>query len=230
MRYLDKLTGTSSRHVASAGPGYFRQLGVPGLALVLTAALPVVFWSSNGSTDEELANPAPVVNQESITDSRENERPVTSAISPPGEIIISPAAADASQAVSDKYDLSLGKSVFNRTCLTCHGNSVRDAPRIGDMHVWQPRLAQGLDVLIEHALNGHGRMPAKGGYSTLTDREVSSAVAYVYEVGMEILAKQDNPTPSEGCDPVSKPDQCTPEELKRLLVLQMLWLLGGTHQ
>jgi len=180
-------------------------------------------------TDKDLANPAPVVNQESITDSREHERPVIPATSPQGEAV-SPAEEDASLAMYDEYDLALGKSVFNSICLTCHGNSVRDAPRVGDMHVWQLRLAQGLDVLVEHALDGHRRMPAKGGYSTLTDHEVNSAVAYVYLMGTEILAKQGNSTSHEGCDPVSNLDQCTPEELKRLLVLQMLWLLGGPHQ
>lgn len=191
--------------------------------------LPVVLWSSNGLTDQALAIPAPAVNQESITDPRENERAVTPTTSPPGEKA-SPAEMNDSQAVSDKYDLALGRSVFNHACLTCHGNSVRDAPRVGDMHAWQPRLTQGLDVLIGHALNGHGRMPAKGGYSTLTDQEVSAAVAYVYLMGMEILAKQDNPAAHDGCNPVSNLAQCSPEELKRMLILQMLWLLGGPHQ
>jgi cytochrome c5 len=229
MRSIDKASGTPSRPVASAGPGCIRQHRVARLAFALILALPVALWSSDGLTDQDLANPIPVVKQESVTLPQENAQSATPAGSPPeGEI--SPSAVDASSAVSDKYDLVLGKSVFNSVCLTCHGNSVRDAPRVGDMHVWQPRLAQGLDVLIEHALDGHGRMPAKGGYSTLTDHEVSSAVAYVYVVGTEILAKQDNPTPHEGCDPVSNLYQCTPEELKRLLVLQMLWLLGGPHQ
>jgi cytochrome c5 len=228
MRSFYDVTGTPSCPVASTGPGYFQQHRVARFALAFIVALPAVLWSSNGLTDEDLANPA-VDNQESITDPRENERTVTPATSLPGEGA-SPSEMDASQALSDKYDLALGKSVFNRICLTCHGNSVHDAPRVGDMHVWQPRLAQGLDVLIEHALDGHGRMPAKGGYSTLTDHEVNSAVAYVYVVGTEMLTKQDNPTPHEGCDPVSNLDQCSPEELKRLLVLQMLWLLGGPHQ
>ena len=180
-------------------------------------------------TDEDPANSARIIDQERINDPRESERPVTPSTLPPGEKV-SPAEVDASLAMYDEYDLVLGKSVFNSVCLTCHGNSVRDAPRVGDMHVWQPRLAQGLDVLVEHALDGHGRMPAKGGFSTLTDHEVSSAVAYVYLMGTEILAKQVNPIPHEGCDPVSNLEQCTPEELKRLLVLQMLWLLGGPHQ
>ena len=212
-----------------AGPRHCRQYGINGLALALIAALPVVVWSSNGSTDEDLADRTQVVNQAGITSNQENERPVA-ATSPPSGEENSPVEADASQTTSDKYDLALGKSVFNHTCLTCHGNSVRDAPRVGDMHVWQPRLAQGLDVLIQHALDGHGRMPAKGGYSTLTDHEVSSAVAYVYQVGTEILAKQDTHVTHTGCDPVSNLDQCSPAELKRLLVLQMLWLLGGPHQ
>jgi cytochrome c5 len=229
MRYLDKASGTPSQPVPSAGPGYLGQHRVARLALALIMALPVALWSSDGLTDEDPANPARVIDLERINDPRENEQPDTPATLPP-EDEVSPAEVVASQAVSDKYDLTLGKSVFNHTCLTCHGNSVRDAPRVGDMHVWQSRLAQGLDVLIEHALDGHGRMPAKGGYSTLTDHEVSSAVAYVYVMGTEILAKQNNPTPHVGCDPVSNLDQCTPEELKKLLVLQMLWLLGGPHQ
>jgi cytochrome c5 len=229
MRHSDKVTGTHSRPVTPTGPRLCRQHGLTGIALVLIAALPVVVWSSDGSTGEDLADHSQVINQAGITSNQENERPVTAAASPSGEEN-SPVEADAGQTSSDKYDLALGKSVFNHTCLTCHGNSVRDAPRVGDMHVWQPRLAQGLDILIQHALDGHGRMPAKGGYSTLTDYEVSSAVAYVYQVGTEILAKQDNPVTHTGCDPVSNLDQCSPAELKRLLVLQMLWLLGGPHQ
>jgi cytochrome c5 len=170
-----------------------------------------------------------MVNQQSMTGTQKNVQPATATASPTGEKV-SPAGMDTSQALSGKYDLALGKSIFNHACLTCHGNSVRDAPRVGDIHAWQPRLKQGLDVLIRHALDGHGRMPAKGGYTTLTDYEVSSAVAYVYQFGTEILANQENPAPHEGCDPVSNSEQCTPEELKRLLVLQMLWLLGGPHQ
>lgn len=229
MRYLDKTSGTASQAALSAGPGYVRQHRVARFALALVMALPVALWYSDGLTDQAPADSARVIDPEHINDPRKNDQPVTPATLPPGESV-STAAVVAGQAVPDKYDLALGKSVFNSTCLTCHGNSVRDAPRVGDMHVWQPRLAQGLDVLIEHALDGHGRMPAKGGYSTLTDHEVSSAVAYVYVMGTEILAKQENPTPHDGCDPVSNLDQCTPEELKRLFVLQMLWLLGGPRQ
>jgi cytochrome c5 len=229
MRYLDQVTGMPSRPLSPVRQGGFRQHGIARLALALVAALPVVVWGSNDSPDVDLADPIPVVNQQSMTDTRKNEQPATATASS-SEEKVSPAEVGTSQASSDKYDLALGKSVFNHTCLTCHGNSVLDAPRVGDMQVWQPRLAQGLDVLVQHALDGHGRMPAKGGYTTLTDYEVSSAVAYVYQIGTEILVNQDKPAPHEVCDPVSNLDQCSPSELKRLLVLQMLWLLGGPRQ
>jgi cytochrome c5 len=198
-------------------------------ALVLIAILPLVAWSSNTSTEEPgHVGTEPVVDQPGIAGTHETSQPVNTTLSPLEQT--APTEAAAGQTASDRFDLALGRSVFNHTCLTCHGNSVRDAPRVGDMHVWQPRLAQGLDVLIQHALHGHGRMPAKGGYSSLTDYEVSSAVAYVYQVGTEILAKQEAPVSHTGCDPATNLDECTPAELKRLLVLQMLWLLGGPRQ
>jgi cytochrome c5 len=170
-----------------------------------------------------------VVDQAGNTDVHGNERPVIPAASSPGEEE-SPAETDTQQAFYEKYDLPLGESVFNHTCLTCHWNNSRDAPRVSDMHVWQTRLAQGLDVLIQHAEEGHGRMPAKGGYSTLTNLEVSSAVAYLYQTGMEILAKQDDTIMRQGCDPVSNLDHCSQEELKKLMILRMLWLLLGGEQ
>jgi cytochrome c5 len=230
MPYLDTVTGTTEPHMSPAGLRHCRRHGIVGLALVLIAVQPVSSWGSNESTGKVLTNPPLVVDQTGNTDVHGNARSVTPAASPRG-VKERLTETDADQASTEKYDLALGESVFNHTCLTCHGSSVRDAPRAGDMHVWQPRLAQGLDVLIQHAKEGHGRMPAKGGYTTLTDLEVSSAVAYVYHAGMNILTNQDNTITHEGCDLVFNQDQCSPEELKRLLILQMLWLLlGGGHQ
>lgn len=215
--------------MSPAGLRHRQRHGIVGLALVFIAAQPVFGWDSNDYTGEDLKYLPLVVDQAGNTDVHGIERPVTPAASPPvGEK--SPAEAGTRQAASEKYDLALGESVFNHTCLTCHWGNSRDAPRVSDMHVWQPRLAQGLDVLIQHAEEGHGRMPAKGGYSTLTDLELNSAVAYLYQTGMEILAKQDDTIMRQGCDPVSNLDQCSQEELKKLMILRMLWLLLGSEQ
>jgi cytochrome c5 len=213
------LTGRNGLHLQ-------RRAGLSRYAFALILMLPIAAWSGgNSTTDQGPVVSDPVADQVDITGDHDTHRATSAKLPATGKT--TQTENESGHATSGKYDLALGKSVFTHTCLTCHGNSVLDAPRIGDLRVWQPRLAQGLDVLIDHALNGHGRMPAKGGYNFLTDYEVSSAVAYVYQVGTGILGRPDSMAVHAGCDPVSNLDQCTPEELQRLLVLQMLWLLGG---
>ena len=77
-----------------------------------------------------------------------------------------------------------GPQVFNEACYLCHAPpGVPGAPVVGDAAAWEPRVAQGMDVLQDHALNGYqgaaGFMPAKGGRVDLSDDEVRSAVEYM---------------------------------------------------
>jgi cytochrome c5 len=92
-----------------------------------------------------------------------------------------PAAAPATPAAP-----LTGPEVFNQACFTCHAPSsvIPGAPLLGDAAAWAPRVAQGLAVLQEHALNGfQGNsavpMPAKGGRVDLSDDEVRAAVEYM---------------------------------------------------
>lgn len=83
-------------------------------------------------------------------------------------------------------DLTLGKTIYVRSCSACHGTGVAGAPKLGDTESWTPRIAQGMEVMVGHAINGFrgssGYMPAKGGASTLTDEDVTAAVAYMVSV------------------------------------------------
>ncbi len=76
-----------------------------------------------------------------------------------------------------------GEAVYNVACLACHGAGVAGAPKVGDAAAWEPRLAQGMEVLIEHAINGFqgnaGVMPARGGNASLSDEEVAAAVEFM---------------------------------------------------
>jgi len=78
-----------------------------------------------------------------------------------------------------------GPQVYNSACLACHGAGVGGAPILGDAAAWQPRIAQGMDVLNDHAINGFqgsaGYMPAKGGRVDLSDQEVMDAVTYIVD-------------------------------------------------
>lgn len=76
-----------------------------------------------------------------------------------------------------------GPQVYNSACLACHGAGIGGAPKLGDVPAWTQRVAQGVDVLKDHAINGYtgeaGYMPAKGGRVDLSDEEVAAAVDYM---------------------------------------------------
>jgi cytochrome c5 len=76
-----------------------------------------------------------------------------------------------------------GESVFKAVCVSCHGAGLLGSPKFGDTAAWAPRIGQGFETLLKHALGGFKAMPAKGGSSALTDDEVGRAVAYMANAG-----------------------------------------------
>ena len=51
---------------------------------------------------------------------------------------------------------------YNKSCLICHAAGVANAPKTGDAAAWEPRLAKGIDVLIQSVEKGLNAMPPKG--------------------------------------------------------------------
>ena len=103
----------------------------------------------------------------------------------PAKIPATP-GADPTSAAADTEGNAAGEATFQSACFACHGTGAAGAPRVGDAEQWAARIAQGRDVLIEHALNGYtgetGYMPAKGGQSQLSDEAVVAALDYLIEL------------------------------------------------
>jgi cytochrome c5 len=79
-----------------------------------------------------------------------------------------------------------GPQVYTEICIACHSPpGVGGAPPLGDSDAWAARIAQGMETLIDHALNGYsgsaGIMPRKGGRIDLSDEEIIGAVEYMVE-------------------------------------------------
>ncbi|MDY6814480.1 MAG: c-type cytochrome, partial [Pseudomonadota bacterium] len=72
-----------------------------------------------------------------------------------------------------------GSEVFDAVCTACHTTGAAGAPKIGDTAAWAPRIDQGMDILISHALNGFNLMPAKGGCADCPDEEIKKAVEHM---------------------------------------------------
>jgi cytochrome c5 len=80
-----------------------------------------------------------------------------------------------------------GQDTYGKACVVCHGAGVAGAPKLGDKGDWGPRIAQGNDLLYEHAIKGYtgkkGMMPPKGGNTALADADVKAAVDYMVAQG-----------------------------------------------
>lgn len=88
-------------------------------------------------------------------------------------------------AVPVEADPNLGLNIYQQACATCHKGGLAGAPIVGDTQQWESRIAQGMDVLVDHAIKGYqgsaGYMPPKGGQIQLSDGEVTAAVQYMVD-------------------------------------------------
>lgn len=72
-----------------------------------------------------------------------------------------------------------GEEVNNATCNMCHGTGVAGAPKVGDKAAWKNRIAQGMDTLHTHAIQGIRAMPPKGTCAACSDDEIKAAVDFM---------------------------------------------------
>lgn len=71
------------------------------------------------------------------------------------------------------------EQVYNKACMACHTTGAAGAPKTGDIAAWAPRIAQGVDVLFEHATKGFKGMPPRGGSPQLTDEDITAAIDFM---------------------------------------------------
>ncbi|WP_440054417.1 c-type cytochrome [Pseudoalteromonas sp. T1lg65] len=70
-----------------------------------------------------------------------------------------------------------GEQVYQAACFACHGTGALGAPKTADD--WAPRIAKGMDVLLDHAINGFNAMPPRGTCTTCSDEEISAAIDFM---------------------------------------------------
>ncbi|EPM7857274.1 c-type cytochrome [Vibrio alginolyticus] len=74
-----------------------------------------------------------------------------------------------------------GATVYGTFCIACHASGVNGAPKTGNADDWAPRIAQGKDTLVKHALEGFNAMPAKGTCMDCSDDEIIAAIDHMIE-------------------------------------------------
>ena len=53
-------------------------------------------------------------------------------------------------------------AIYQRSCRVCHAVDESTAPLTGDKKAWQPRVAKGMDKLLDSVINGYAGMPPFG--------------------------------------------------------------------
>ena len=72
-----------------------------------------------------------------------------------------------------------GEDIVKTVCAACHESGVANAPKVGDKAAWAPRVASGMNALLQSVLKGKGVMPPRGGGADLTDAELARAVVFM---------------------------------------------------
>lgn len=72
-----------------------------------------------------------------------------------------------------------GQKIYIAHCSMCHAMGIAGAPRFGHPKTWARLKASGMNNLYQLAIHGNANMPAKGGCTKCSNKEVKAAVDYM---------------------------------------------------
>ncbi len=109
----------------------------------------------------------------------DREKAIAERLKPMGEVCIEGKGNCAAPAPAVAAGPRTGEQVYGGACIACHSSGVAGAPKMGVAADWAPRIAQGEDTLVTHAINGIRGMPPRGTCATCSDDEIRNAVKHM---------------------------------------------------
>jgi cytochrome c5 len=108
---------------------------------------------------------------------------ISARLQPFGEVQRSAESLAAAQASSETAGGApkSGKEVYDTFCFACHATGMSDAPKLGDIEAWAPRIAKGMDELLANTINGINVMPPRGTCMGCSDAELEGVLDYILE-------------------------------------------------
>ena len=107
-----------------------------------------------------------------------DEKHILERIKPEGSVTIEAGSAGA-VAAKPAATGDVAQQIYDKYCHTCHGSGLAGAPKFGDKSDWSPRIAEGIDTLVQHAIMGYKAMPAKGTCTECSDDDIKKTVEYM---------------------------------------------------
>ncbi len=147
------------------------------LSILITLALALTI----GGCSQEETKPAPAATPASkpqaVQQAEQVAEQAKERVAEVEQQVMAMTATDTSSATAS------GQAIYSKSCAVCHKLGIAGAPKTGDKAAWGTLIASGIDQLVKNAINGKGKMPAKGGNSKLSDDEVKASVEYMMEQG-----------------------------------------------
>ncbi len=109
------------------------------------------------------------------------EQAVAERLAPHGELVMESEVATAAPVAAAGGEPRPAEDIYNRFCLSCHMTGAAGAPRLGDTAAWEDRIAQGMDVLYTHTIEGFRGMPPRGLCMDCSDEELEKTVEYMLD-------------------------------------------------
>jgi cytochrome c5 len=106
-----------------------------------------------------------------------DEKKIIERIKPEGQVTIEGLVAKPKSDLAVTVDV--GQARYEEICGMCHNAGLADAPKLGDRAAWKPRIDQGIETMVKHAIHGLKAMPPRGGCMTCTDEEIHKTVEYM---------------------------------------------------
>jgi len=73
------------------------------------------------------------------------------------------------------------KDIYEHNCKMCHQTGLAGAPKFGNKADWQPRIDQGIDVLLKAAWSGIRAMPPKGNCIQCKEDDIKKTVEFMID-------------------------------------------------
>lgn len=106
-----------------------------------------------------------------------SEKAILERIKPSGAVTIQ--AGDFAAPMKPVAVVGVGQQRYEEVCHICHGSGIGGSPKLGDKADWAPRIAEGIEVLVQRALTGYKTMPARGTCMNCSDAEIRESVEYM---------------------------------------------------
>ena len=149
---------------------------VPGFAVAEgdSAMLDNIRPIGRVNVDAPAASAAPAATEAAPAQAAAPPEPEPAPAAPEAAAAETPAAAPASAGAD-------GMAVYNRACLACHMTGAANAPKFGDKAAWAPRIAKGMDALMQSVINGvpGTAMPPRGTCADCSDEDLKAAIEYM---------------------------------------------------